>query len=390
MHLRYNKKKIKLKSGDVMGYGDGSYYQRQDTKKWVAKFKGKTYSCESKTAAEKKLKALRQAEKMNRPQIKSKMTVKELMEIWLHTFLIDELKPGSFDRKENTCKYQIYPYIGDMQVSGLCTDDISNLLKTLKKKGLSYSTIKKAYEAVNGCIKYFVDIGDLPYNPIAGMKVPSANKKSISDIVYYTEEEIEKIYIETNRLYLNGSRVYKQGDAITVLANTGMRIGELLALTWNDIDFENKIIHINGNRVMVKNRDNSNEKKNKSIDQNSAKTFSGVRVVPINNKALSALKNLKSINGDSEKILVSSKGRPLTIHEIDRMFRRILRNCKFDEEKIYGVHSLRHSFATIAISKGADIKKVSEILGHKDVYVTYNIYVHFIPKDLQSTVDLLD
>lgn len=264
------------------------------------------------------------------------------------------------------------------------------MIQKLRLSGYSYSTIKKALEAVVACYRFYRQHHKLISNPTDGVKVPSGGKKRITKIRFYSYDQLQIIQNECQRTYKNGNRVYPQGDLIIILANTGMRIGELLALTWSDVDLCKRIISVDKNAIRVKNRTTDATTKYSQIIQDSVKTSSSIRSIPINDTAYNAFQRLSQFTGKRGLVCRTKTGPRLSIENVRHTFDRILKNSGFPPEYWYGVHALRHTFATNLISRGADIKKVSEILGHSSVAITYDFYIHFISKDLQATVNLLD
>jgi len=183
--------------------------------------------------------------------------------------------------------------------------------------------------------------------------------------------------------------MYRLGHAIIVLLYTGMRMGELLGLKWNNIDFQNNTLKITNSVVTIKNRSKSNKIKTKWIvlDQDSTKTKSGERIIYLNHKATEALQEIQKINPNSEYVMSTSNNKIYYPRNLDRMFRNILTRCNIEP---CGLHSLRHTFASMLFKKGVDVKTVSELLGHSDVSVTYNTYIHLIKEQKQQAVSLLD
>ena len=274
-----------------------------------------------------------------------------------------------------------------LQLSQLSIDDVQEMINQLKKKELSYSSIKKAYEAINECCKYAIIRGDLQKNPCTGVTLPKNLKHQDGDIKFYTEKQVESLLKQATIKYNNGKNKYRLGYGIQLLLYTGLRIGEALALTWEDIDIQNKTIKVNKNLKQVKNRDDD-QSVYKIIIQNSTKTNSGTRIIPLNNKSIEALKQIKEITGQYKYVFSTETGKNMSSRTCDRMFRKIQENCGFKE--IYGVHALRHTFASLLFKKGVDVKTVSEILGHKDVSVTYNTYIHLIQEQKVNAMKLLD
>lgn len=95
-----------------------------------------------------------------------------------------KLKPTSYNRKELTLEKQVYPYIGDIPISKLTHNDIQNMINNLTSQKLSYSTVKKAYEAVNGCLKEFRIRNAIFFNPCEGVVLPNNQKKTLR-ILYF-------------------------------------------------------------------------------------------------------------------------------------------------------------------------------------------------------------
>ena len=375
--------------------GDGSVYQKKDGS-WVAqmavpnKSTRKFFYGKSESEVKKKLKQFQnEIIKNGYTEIKN-ITVREYMEDWLYSVKKNELKPKTFDSIELTLNHQICPYIGDIQIGSLTSNDVQQLMNTLVAQGLSYSTIKKAYDAINGCFKLGIIKGEVIKNPCAGVSLPKNLKVNRSKTIkIFTDEQIESICKESIFKYGNGKMMYRLGYSIIVLLYTGMRMGELLGLKWGNIDFQNNTVKITNSVVTVKNRSKSDKIKTKwvVIDQDSTKTKSGERIIYLNHKTTEALKEIQKINPHSEYVMSTSNNRIYYPRNLDRMFRNILNRCEIEP---CGVHVLRHTFASMLLKKGVDVKTVSELLGHSDVSVTYNTYIHLIKEQKQQAVGLLD
>lgn len=367
--------------------GTGSISQRKDGY-WQGRFDAGTKPdgkrdvkyVYAKTEAECKrklrdlIKEIRSTEYVNI----QKQSVKDYMDKWLNDVKKNELKPKSFDRLEQTLERDVYPYIGDIQLQAINSDDVQKMINTLRDKGRSRSTIKKAYDAVNGCFKRGVIQKSAASNPALGVSVPSKKLFPAKKLKFYTNEEAQKLIEQATCCWPNGTRRYPLGSFVPLLINTGLRMGELLALKWNeDIDLENRLLTVHSNLEIV--RDREGDKKYKLIEQDSVKTDAGQdRTIPLNDQAVAALLDLKKRTGEQDYVMTSKNGTHVTPRGVDRYFRRIAVAAGFPEEKVYGIHSLRHTFATLLIYNSVDIKIVSELLGHSDVTITYNTYVHVI------------
>ena len=151
--------------------------------------------------------------------------------------------------------------------------------------------------------------------------------------------------------------------------NTGLRIGEICALKWKDINLEKRIIYVQATLERIY---DENLKKTKVIIDK-PKTKNSVRQIPISNKLYSILKPLKKKYEEEDFFLTGKSERYVEPRSYQYIYKRVLKKCKIQPHKF---HCLRHSFASECINVGMDIKTLSEILGHANVNITLNIYVH--------------
>ena len=383
IHLAENKRRDK---------GEGSVYQRANGT-WVSEYtpsnaKTKYFTGKTEAAVKKKLKEFKNGVIKNGYVEIRKITVKQYMDNWLHTVKINELKKSSsFDRKEATLENQVYKHIGDIQIGSLAQNDIQNFINKLAEENYSFSTIKKAYEAVNGCFKLGVIKGDIIKNPCLGVTLPVVLEKDDDDIKFFVDDQIEQICKESLLKYSNGKMVYRLGHAIIFLMYTGIRRGELLALKWKDVDFEKKTIYIKKSAGMVKNRSKDESAPKNILKEDKPKTKTSVRKVILNEVAVSALQELQKINGDHEYVMCTENGTVTLPRNIDRMFRNILIRCKLEP---WGVHTLRHTYASMYIRQGGDILILSQLLGHADITITYKTYIHIIDEQKEQAVSRLN
>jgi len=377
--------------------GEGAIYQRKSDGLWLARFtphkgaKIKYLSGKTEREVKKKLKAHKDELSKNDYVEVQKITVQEYMNRWFLEVKMNELKPKSIDALEVTLRSQVYPAIGDIQIGGLTPNDIQVMINDLTHKGYAHSTIKKAYMAVNACFKLGIEKEDVVKNPCRGVRLPKNLVRKQDDIKFFTKEEVDLICTEALTQYSNGKPKYRLGHAILVLLYTGMRIGELLGLRWADIDFNSKTVYVRKNVVVVKNRD-SDEDGNDSpkwrlLEQDDTKTKASARIVTLNQKAINALKGIQEFNGKFDHVMANSTGNILIPKNFDRMLRSVLIRCDLEP---CGAHVLRHTFASMLFKNGVEAKTVSELLGHSDVSVTYNTYIHLVKEQKQQAVDILD
>lgn len=160
---------------------------------------------------------------------------------------------------------------------------------------------------------------------------------------------------------------------ILIAFHTGIRIGELSALTWHDIDLQEGLIVIRQNilRVKDKNAYRAPDCKMTQIVKQAPKTFDSCRTVPIPEKLLPLLRMYRK---ESAAYIISGVKKPWAEpRTIQYRFKNILEKCCIE---YFNFHMLRHAFATRCVSMGLDVKSLSEILGHSSVQITLNLYVH--------------
>ena len=376
-------------------YGTGSISKRKDGK-WQGrvnlgtdingKRKQKYFYGTTEKEVKKKLKDyFIQGEKYTANNI-AKMTLEEFLIDWLENILVHTLKPKSYAIKEYIIKQQIAPRIGMLQVNSLVASDIQQMINNMVKEDLSYSTIKKAYDTLNQRFKLAINQEQVNKNPTLGVVLPKQKNKKNSEIQYFSKEQCKELIEESRRIYdYNNKNVYRLGELVPFLIFTGLRIGEAIALEWNDIDYKNKTITVNKNVVEVKSKETGKYILEK---QDSTKTDSSTRIIPISNNAMECIKNLKEINGDKKFIFASQTGQYISPSNFNRMFRGIQKALNY--EVTLGLHSLRHTFATLMLNNGIDVKIVSELLGHSNVSVTYNIYIHTIQSQKIKAINIID
>ena len=300
-----------------------------------------------------------------------------------------ELKPTSYDRLEATVNNNVIPLIGTISIANLTADDIQVFaINKLFDDGLSYSTIKKAYDAINACCKFALINRIISYNPCQTVSLPAKHKFDKSEIRFLTDDEILKFKEKALQSYKNGKPIYPLAYGYIFIVNTGIRLGEALALKWSDIDLTNKLLKVTRNVVMAVDRE-SDSKKRVPIEQDSTKTESGNRKIPLNKTALSALQELKKIRyfGEDSYVMSTAYNEHNKVRNFCRTFETIIEKAGIEP---CGIHTLRHTFASKLFRAGIDVKTVSELLGHSSTQVTYNTYIHLIQEQKTAAVNLID
>lgn len=293
------------------------------------------------------------------------------IENWVMTTKRVSVKAATYDRLVTSLTLMKHYDIYGIRIDELEVSDIQRYINELADAGYSLSTIKKQYHLIGAYISYANLVGDIQRPLHKGVKLPSETtvKKHKREIVAYTREEQKRL---KNVLMRGDSPAY---NVVLVMLETGMRIGEVLALGWDDINWVRKSIRIGKTVVNIANT-------RRSFVQNSAKSYTSNRTIPMSTDCYELLKFLKSIDEvDSDFVFHDENGDRIT-YEAVRWW--IGKACEEAGIPYYGMHVFRHTFATNCYENGCDVKILSKLLGHSDVTITYNIYIHLFGDALEE------
>lgn len=303
-------------------------------------------------------------------------TLGKAIEKWVMTTKRVSVKAATYDRLltslELMKRYKIYrTRLEDLEVS-----DIQCYINELADAGYSLSTIKKQFHLISAFISYSNLIGDIQRPLHKGVKLPSETtvKKRKREIVAYTREEQKRL---KNVLMRGDSPAY---NVVLVMLETGMRIGEVLALCWDDINWTRKSIRIGKTVVNISNT-------RRSFVQDSAKSYTSNRTIPMSTDCYELLKFLKSTDEVGSDFVFHDERGDYISYESVRWW--IGKACQEAGVPYHGMHVFRHTFATNCYENGCDVKILSKLLGHSDVTITYNIYIHLFGDALEEMRSIL-
>lgn len=376
-------------------YGTGSFGKRTDTKKTsyyyqvVVKFKDgtkkrKKFYGKSKTEAYNKYLKFIDSDQVLQQNTKDGEVFADYANRWLKLYR-REVDKNTFDRKYETLKNNVYPYIGNIPIQDLTQYDISDMLTQLDTRGLSISTQRKAYQAVNQVCKDAVGIY-LKENPCIKVKAPATDKSKQSEIIYLNDDELELFKTELfSKNKASHQPKYKNRWAIYLQLQTGMRVGELCALQLQDIFTDangNKFIHISRTAGETRNYDKSGKVKIRTVIKEAPKTKASNRNIPVNTEAdrsLNELIQMNNVTKPEDLILQSLHGGIMQISAYIKSYNRVITNAGISKTKC-GSHTLRRTFGSKLFEQGLDLTMVSKILGHNDISTTNKWYVAITAK----------
>lgn len=224
-------------------------------------------------------------------------------------------------------------------------------------KGLAANSVNGIITVIQNSLKLAYALGTIKEYAADKIRRPKTKEKEVTCFTLSEQKKIE-------RAALAGKETKWLG--IVVCLYTGLRIGELLALEWKDVDFQKGVLTVSKSRHEGK---DENGKYAQIVE--SPKTVSSRRCIPLPKQILCELRMLKR---KSRSVYVISNGESsIPVRSYQRSFERLLKKLDIPHK---GFHALRHTFATRALECGMDVKMLSELLGHKDPAVTLRRYVH--------------
>lgn len=285
-----------------------------------------------------------------------------------------DLRPKSIDRRECTIVNQIEKYdLGRMQIQAVTSVDIEQHIRFLMKEGkLSESSIIKTLDVLNAAYDWAKRRGDLEVNPVYGVKpelVKKIKKMSVkgandADVNVLSEEEVERFCREASRINEYEKR-YFAGYYCLLLLYTGMRVGEMIALRWRDVDLRKGLLTIEKSSSMAKNRDKKGDLDNNFVMVEGTTKNQKARIIQLTEEARTILARLKARNWmiDEDDLVAPTKnGRMNTASNLEHRMKMILKAagiCGING----GLHIFRKTFATRMYEKGARVEEIAAYIG---------------------------
>ena len=286
---------------------------------------------------------------------KRRKNFRVVTEEWLK-YKKNTVKKSTYYNYSYSVEKYLYPKFADQDITQIkdYNDFIEKLTDTLAPK-----TVRDIITKLKEIINFYEEEHNTKLN-IKKMSLPKMNKKEIQILSNKEKQKLEKYCIQQNDLKSLG---------ILICLNTGLRVGEVCALRWENIDFETRRIHVEKTIERIY----SKEENKTIVIIDTPKSMTSIRTIPINSKLYNILKQMKRKCTKNDFVLTGLSDHYVEPRNYQYNFREILKKSKI---KRYKFHTLRHTFATNCIEAGMDIKSLSEILGHADVSITLNIYVH--------------
>jgi integrase len=370
--------------------GEGSIYQRKDGR-WIGMltvglndngtYKRKAVYGKSRTEIVKKLNELTNKISSENYDYLSTNDLGSIMHEWLMVFKKNTVTSRTFEGNMRAFRLQIKPFIGKMKLDEINHVTVQKLLNDMLDRNYSLSTTKKAKNLLNQFFEYCVDNKLMESNHTTKTRVKGRDRK-----VYDQENKYKALPLKIRDEFvaaLDNNNFLK--PLCLCMLFGGLRTGEVLGLTWDNVDFDNKILKVEkGIRVDPKFDEKGNVTSRRTI-LSDTKTANSVRQVPMPDILIEALKRYqkrqwatgkdKNVNLLAPKMFVfaNNDGSVRTYSGTKNIFVRFLKKHNLDKYNIH-FHTLRHTYSNMLFEAGENPKVIQALLGHKSVKTTITTY----------------
>lgn len=294
-----------------------------------------------------------------------KYTVGQWMDVWYENYAKIKVRPSSHQTYRGYIENHIKPNIGSMPLNKLSSLELQKFYKKLlnrgrvtrleaknQPKGLSPKTVRNIHQILESAMKLAQEQKLIIKDPTAGCALPKVEKK-----------EMKTLPVEQLASFLREARESGVFELYYLDLATGLRRGELLGLKWTDIDLEKGELQVKRQVVRIEGK----------IVEAPLKTKNAYRTLPLAEDVTAILKQQRKKAGNSPWVFPSPTGGPISPDSVLHMLHRVLKRAGLPRVRF---HDLRHTFATLALQNGVDIKTVSGMLGHFSAGFTLDTYAH--------------
>lgn len=365
----------------VRGQGEGNIRQRPDGR-WEARYSigvdsrgkqiRKSIYGSARGEVSKELTKVLNSINTNTYIDPSKITIKEWIETWLIDYKENAVSKKTYDSYKQVLDLYIIPHLEFMYLKDIRPENVQSTFN--KMKGLSDRTIKYTKTVFNMCMKRAKINKLIIDNPCEYVELPKGKAKK--EIIIFTEEEQVK--------FLNAIDGHQYQVAFLMLISAGLRVGELLALTWDVIDFEKSIINVNKTLSRVE-----GEIFNPTKNESSKRTIPVLETIMDFIKSHKVQQNIIKLQAGKDYnpynlVFTNAYGYPVSFSSFSKSLKRLLDDNGLPE---LSPHKLRHTFATRGLESGMDMKELQVLLGHSTMKLTSDTYTHVLDKQKEKAMN---
>ena len=305
-------------------------------------------------------------------------TVGQWMDVWFENCAKIKVRPSSHKTYRGYIDNHIKPNIGKIPLSKLSSLDLQKLYKKLlsggrveriesknQPKGLSPKTVRNINQVISSAMDFAIDQKLIATNPTDGCALPKLEHR-----------EMKTLPTEQLTSFLREAKESGVFELYYIELATGLRRGELLGLKWEDIDLERGTIQVRRQIARI----------DGEIVEAPLKTKNSYRVLSIGADAVEILKEQRK-RTHSEYVFPSPTGGPMSPDSVLHMLHRVLKRAGLPKIRF---HDMRHTFATVALQNGVDIKTVSGMLGHHSAGFTLDTYAHVTTQAQRQAANTMD
>lgn len=350
-----------------------------------------------------------------------KLTLQEVVAEWMKDQTFKDLTKSVQESYIDILKRRIYPHISHLKIAKITPLHIQKIYNDMETEGKAPKTIKRTNTALNSVMRYAYRMGIIQENPCDRIRLPKNNTDT--SLHYFTLEQAQTFLesLEKEFTIQHPEKKRSNGRIIPAYTETvqthpqfipffylavygGFRRGELVALTWKDIDFENRTVSIN--KAVAKTKEGQLLK--------STKTVAGNREIKLPSECFKVLQKWKlqqmqlaftmgniwegetGKNFDENNIFIQDNGTRMDVDTPTHKFKKIIElynsNCEREEDMLPNIHlhDLRHTSATLLLANHVDIETVSHRLGHSKPSITLDVYGHWMEETDNKASDTLE
>lgn len=313
---------------------------------------------------------------------------------WLFNVKFLNVKPSTQSLYEGYYRVHIKESeLSNVRIKDICASDIQRYYKSLIKKGVSPNTVRSINKLVAPCIRYAYNNDMIIKDFTGAIELPQENEQTKLN----KAEKIKPFTLEEQKKFIAEIKDHELEMLFVTALNSGLRQGELFALTWKDIDFDECYININKTIVYIAEVSEEGREKLERVIQ-TPKTKNSIRKVSIptflvdklteykENQAKNKLKSSKRYE-ENNLVFCNRYGKYLDSSSVRRKFKKVLIDSNINERKF---HDLRHTYATRLFELGETPKMVQMLLGHSNISITLDTYTHVLYNMKEKAASKLD